>query len=69
MSISLLTLRDSFALAALPGSMTLEGSVDEIADYAYSVADAMLKARMAPLRSWPALQSDDTGPLEGMKTR
>ncbi len=69
MTISpLLTLRDCFALAALPGAMTLEGSVDEVADYTYLIADAMLKARMTPPRSWPAQQAD-TGLLEGLKTR
>lgn len=67
MPASALSLRDFFATAALAAAMGLEGSADDVAEYAYAVADAMLRARMNPamLRArmnppspWPALHAD-----------
>lgn len=58
MPASALSLRDFFATAALAAAMGLEGSADDVAEYAYAVADAMLRARMNPPSSWPALHAD-----------
>jgi plastocyanin domain-containing protein len=54
-----MTLRDYFAAKAMPGAVTLvELSPDDIAEYAYAIADAMLRARDRAPTSWPRLHSN-----------
>lgn len=39
------TLRDQFAIAALPGTMRAHGVFKDMAEDAYAIADAMMEAR------------------------
>jgi hypothetical protein len=61
LAITLVDLRDYFAghaMAAIITSIEGPATPDDTAEYAYDIADAMLRARSRNPSSWPTLQGN-----------